>query len=81
MWDADPAIWGSHAPVLFPANGSFRNNECTINGRIYNIPKQGFIRHNEDIAVSRKTESALHFTLSYSEKTLKVFHFKFRFHI
>ena len=81
MWNADPTIWGSHAPVLFPAIGSFRNNECTINGKVYTIPKHGFIRHNEEITLSHRTESALHFTLNYSEKTLAVFPFKFRFQI
>jgi galactose mutarotase-like enzyme len=81
MWNGDPAIWGSHAPVLFPAIGSFKDDECTINGKVYNIPKHGFIRNNEDIALSHKTESALHFTLNYSEKTLAVFPFKFKFYI
>ena len=81
MWNADPTIWVSHAPVLFPAIGSFRNNECTINGKVYTIPKHGFIRHNEEITLSHRTESALHFTLNYSEKTLAVFPFKFRFQI
>ena len=81
MWNADPTIWVSQAPVLFPAIGPFRNNEWTINGKVYTIPKHGFIRHNEEITLSHRTESALHFTLNYSEKTLAVFPFKFRFQI
>ena len=39
MWDANPAIWGSHEPVLFPAIGSFKNNKCKIEGDKYDITK------------------------------------------
>ena len=81
MWQADPAIWGSHAPVLFPAIGSFKNGKCTINGKEYAIPKHGFIRHNKNLVVIKKTETKLHLSLNYSEKTLAVFPYKFRFHI
>lgn len=79
MWNADPDIWGSHAPVLFPAIGSFKNEVCTIQGVEYKIPKHGFIRHNEDIELINRTETALHFQLEYSEKTLAIFPYKFKF--
>ena len=81
MWNADPAIWRSHAPVLFPAIGSFKNDSCTIDGKAYSIPKHGFIRHNEDIQIIDRTETALHFQLEYSQKTLAVFPYRFRFNI
>lgn len=60
MWQADPSIWGSHAPVLFPAIGSFKNYTCTINGNTYVMPKHGFIRHNEDLVLKDRTDTALH---------------------
>ena len=81
MWQANPSIWGSHAPVLFPAIGSFKNDICTIDGKIYAIPKHGFIRHNENLVLKDRTETALHFLLNYSDKTLDLFPYKFRFHI
>ncbi len=81
MWGADPAIWGSHAPVLFPAIGSFKNNECTIDGKVYQIPKHGIIRHNEDLTVKNHQPNELNFQLDYSEKTLATYPYKFRFNI
>ena len=81
MWDANPDIWSSHAPVLFPAIGSFKNNECTINGIIYTIPKHGFIRHNESIVLKSRTNDELNFQMDYSEQTLLIFPYKFRFNI
>lgn len=81
MWQANPNIWGSHAPVLFPAIGSFKNDECTINGLVYKIPKHGFIRNNENIVLANKTSDELHFQLAYSAETLRIFPYKFRFNI
>jgi len=81
MWDANPDVWGSHSPVLFPAIGSFKNNQCTINDKRYVIPKHGFIRHNDDIKLISETTDELNFQLDYSEKTLLIFPYKFRFNI
>lgn len=81
MWNANPEIWGSHAPVLFPAIGSFKNGECTINKKNYKIPKHGFIRHNESIVLTSQTNTKLNFQLDYSEETLVIYPYKFRFNI
>ena len=81
MWNADPQVWSSHAPVLFPAIGSFKNDNCFINGVEYKIPKHGFIRHNKELTLRHRTATALHFQLDYSDKTLEMYPYKFRFHI
>lgn len=81
MWNANPKIWGSHAPVLFPAIGSFKNGKCTIDGKTYKIPKHGFIRHNENLIVNHQTETEIDFQLDYSEETLKIYPYKFQFNI
>lgn len=81
MWNANPEIWGSHAPVLFPAIGAFKNDECTIDGTTYKIPKHGFIRHNEAIVLNHQTDTTLDFQLHYSDATLAIFPYKFRFNI
>jgi len=81
MWNANPEIWGSHAPVLFPAIGSFKNSECTIDGETYKIPKHGFIRHNETLVLINQTATELNFQLDYSEQTLAIYPYKFRFNI
>ncbi|MDA3894180.1 MAG: aldose 1-epimerase family protein [Salinivirgaceae bacterium] len=81
MWDANPEVWGSHAPVLFPAIGSFKNDKCTINGTAYKIPKHGFVRNNEAIVLKKRTSDRLNFQLDYSEQTLQIFPYKFQFNI
>jgi len=81
IWNADPDIWGSHAPVLFPTIGAIKNKEATINGSSYQVPRHGFIRHNESIFLKEQHAYELKFQLDYSDKTLSVYPYKFRFNI
>lgn len=81
MWDANPDIWASYAPVLFPAIGAFKNNETTIDGQTYQIPRHGFIRHNEDISLKSRTIDELNFQLDFSDQTLAIYPYKFQFNI
>lgn len=78
MWSADPNVWGSHAPILFPAIGSFKNNTCTIDGASYEIPKHGFVRNNEDFKVIEKDDTNLVLSLRDSEVTMKMYPFNFK---
>ena len=79
LWDGNPEIWGSYAPVLFPIIGSLKNNTCEINNRQYNIPKHGIIRHNKNLKVIEKQKTKLTLELCYSEETLLIYPFKFKF--
>jgi galactose mutarotase-like enzyme len=81
MWDANPEIWGSYSPVLFPIIGALKNNECTIAKKKYVIPKHGFVRYNEDIRLENRSHDRLNFQLDYSDKTLAQYPYKFKFNI
>lgn len=43
-WWADPAFWGGHSPILFPACGGLWNGEYSYKGHKYQMPKHGFVR-------------------------------------
>lgn len=80
MWQADPAIWGFHAPNLFPVVGACYNNQINIDGKTYPIERHGFARKSEfDV----QDESATHakFSLGYSDETLKAYPYKFTFQV
>ena len=47
IWQADPAVWGNHAPVLFPICGTAKDNHVIIDGVSYPIAKHGFSRNPE----------------------------------
>jgi galactose mutarotase-like enzyme len=79
MWQADPTIWGSSAPVLFPIIGSLKNQTYTLNGKTYSIPKHGFIRNNSNLKIITASSSLLEMSLVSSDETLDMFPFLFEF--
>lgn len=79
MWDANPEIWGSFAPNLFPIIGGLKNNSFIYNGKHYKLPKHGLVRNSDVIKLSKQTENSLTFTFKYNEKLLKRYPFKFEF--
>ena len=46
IWQADPAVWNQHAPVLFPVCGAPKDGKVIIDGVAYAMPKHGFTRVN-----------------------------------
>ena len=61
MWQANPAIWGSHAPVLFPIIGCLKDGKFVLEGNAYSVPKHGFIRNNETLESNFIGENCLIF--------------------
>lgn len=81
MWNANPKYWGSHAPVLFPIIGSLKNGEFLFENVKYSIPKHGLIRNNKELTVDATKCDRLIYSLKYNEKSLKLYPFKFEFHV
>lgn len=81
MWDANPDIWGSSAPNLFPIIGALKNNTYFFEGTPYRLPKHGLVRNNPDIELHQHTENNLTFKLTHNEASLKIYPFKFEFYI
>jgi galactose mutarotase-like enzyme len=81
IWHIDPSIWGSSSPVLFPAIGKIKEDKIVYNGKSYAMPKHGIIRNNNLLYFQQKGNSQCIFTLTYSEKTLKQYPFKFLFSV
>lgn len=81
IWQADPEIWGSNAPNLFPVIGSLKEGKYNFEGTDYEMPRHGFIRHNRKIRLKEKSKHQLVFELVYSGETLKIYPFKFDFRI
>lgn len=80
LWQADPKVWGRHAPVLFPIVGRLKNDEYRYQGQTYHMTQHGFARDNE-FEVERQTDHSVTFLLKDSEATRAIYPFKFEFRV
>ena len=55
LWQADPNIWGRHAPVLFPIVGQLDGGTYEINNQTFKMSQHGFAR---DMFFEIKEQSA-----------------------
>ena len=76
LWSGDPAVWGRHAPVLFPLVGRLPGDAYHHQGRNYRLPQHGFAR-DQEFAVLRQSNTELVFRLQNDENTRAVFPFAF----
>ncbi len=79
LWQGDPTIWASRAPVLFPIVGGLKNGTYTYKKKSYSLPKHGFIRHNKNVIGTQNNPTKVSFSLSTSEETLNSYPFTFDF--
>ncbi len=78
IWQADPAVWGYHAPILFPYCGRLKDGKFEAKGRVYESGTQhGFARTATHRLVKRN-DSQVVLELTESPETLAVFPWKFR---
>ena len=47
LWNADPAVWDFHAPILFPYCGKLKNGIYHLDGGTYSGAMHGFARDME----------------------------------
>ena len=76
IWQADPAYWKRHAPVLFPNVGRHFEDHYRINGIEYPSSQHGFAREKEFTCVEEGTEK-LRYRLMSDEETRKYYPFDF----
>ncbi|MCT4628536.1 aldose 1-epimerase family protein [Winogradskyella sp.] len=79
MWQANPKIWASHAPNLFPIIGALKDNSYYYNDQLYKMPKHGFVRHNEDLSVILESETKVTFSLKSNAELKAIYPFDFEF--
>lgn len=80
LWQADPAYWKRHSPVLFPIVGAVWNNEYRHAGKSYPLSQHGFARDR----VFRQTvdkPDEVRFRLDSDEETLQRYPFPFSLEI
>ena len=80
IWQADPAVWNRHAPILFPIVGRLKNDEYTYQGKTYHLNQHGFAR-DQEFKVEQQTDESITLLLTDNEETRKVYPFKFELRV
>lgn len=76
LWQADPAYWKRHSPVLFPIVGSVWEQTYRAEGETFTLGQHGFAR-DRDFRVVQKEEQLVLFELRSDEETLKAYPYSF----
>ena len=76
IWQADPAVWGWHAPNLFPIVGGLLGDTLHHQGKSYTLPSHGFLRHSACELVA-SSAAACTWRLADSAETLAAYPFRF----
>ena len=77
MWQADPAVWGYHSPILFPHAGKVVDNIIEAKGGRYESSQHGFARLMEHDFVAQSKDTIV-LELCSSPETLEKFPYEFR---
>lgn len=80
LWNADPAYWARHSPVLFPIVGTLKNDSYHYQDKAYSLARHGFAR-DMTFKVSAQTDTSIVFGLENTAATLSVFPFEFKLEI
>lgn len=77
MWQADPAVWGFHAPILFPHAGKVVDGVIEAKGQTFQAAQHGFVRLMEHDFVDQ-TGDTIVLEICSSPETLEKFPYEFR---
>ena len=77
IWNADPAVWNRHAPILFPFVGRVAGNEYRIGGNSYSMKTQHGFARDMDFACCDTDELSVTHRLTWTESTKAVYPYDF----
>ena len=77
IWQADKAVWGYHAPILFPHAGKVVDGKIEARGGAYESGQHGFARLMEHDFVEQTADTIV-LELCANEETLAKFPYDFR---
>src|SRR2546430_1245431 len=80
LWQAHPAFWAKHSPVLFPFVGELKDGKYIFQNREYKMGRHGFARERT-FAARRTSDISAIFTLQSDNETISIYPFPFIFRV
>ena len=80
MWQADPEIWASCSPILFPICGRAKDDQVIIDGTAYPMTMHGFAQ-NPDFEIAKRGDDFVELVLKPNDESRPQYPFEFVFHV
>ena len=80
LWCGDPAVWGFHAPILFPICGGLKDDKYLFHGKEYSLKKHGYARTTE-FEIESQSDGSVTFLHRSDDETLKQYPFRYEFRV
>lgn len=77
MWDANPAVWNRHAPILFPFVGKVAEGCYRYQGKEYPMKTQHGFARDRDFTLAEENALAITMALQSDETSLEIYPFEF----
>lgn len=77
IWDANPAVWNRHAPILFPFVGKLNQGKYRYQDQAYHLGQHGFARDMEFEVVEIYSDF-IRLMLASNEASLENYPFEFK---
>lgn len=79
LWQADPAFWGKHAPVLFPIVGNLRGDEASSAAGPCHMARHGLARiYEHRLASVQDDGAAVTYEFCSSDETRAAYPYRFK---
>jgi len=80
LWQKNPEVWNSTAPILFPICGRLWDNKYLYNGQEFQMGIHGFIRFSE-FDIDEITSDSVTLSTNHTPKTKEQYPFDFTFRV
>ena len=77
MWNADPAIWNRHAPILFPFVGKVAGGKYRVGDRTYPMKSQHGFARDRDFELVDKTDRSITHRLTSDAASKEIYPYNF----
>ncbi len=80
IWEGNPDIWASSAPLMFPICGGLKEDKYILNGKEYTLTKHGYAR-KKPFEVENQTDNSVVFLQKSNDETKKSFPFDYELRV
>lgn len=81
IWNGDKEYWFRRAPLLFPMIGPTKDNKIAVDGKLYDMPGNGFARDTEFTLLEQKSDSATFLLEDSEESRAKYYPYGFKLYV